>query len=120
MKEIALFESELKVMKIIWELGSMTAKEISTIAKEEIGWNKNTTYTVLKKLIAKHAIEREEPNFVCKALITIEQVRMQETSKLVNKLYSGSAKLFLSSFLEKEDLSKEELEELKSLLDNKM
>lgn len=120
MEEIILFESELKVMKIIWENGSITAKEISLIAKEAIGWNKNTTYTVIKKLIGKNALLRIEPNFLCEALITMEHVRVQETNKLVDKLYSGSAKLLLSSFLEKEALSKDELQELRSLIDKKM
>lgn len=120
MEELILFESELKVMKIIWKYGSITAKEISLIAKESIGWNKNTTYTVIKKLIGKHAIQRVEPNFLCKALITIEHVRVQETNKLIEKLYNGSAKLLLSSFLEKEELSKDELQELRSLIDKKM
>ena len=48
-----LFDSELKVMEIIWEKGAISAKEISLIAADSIGWNKNTTYTVIKKLEAK-------------------------------------------------------------------
>ena len=48
-----LFESESKVMEIIWDRGPVSAKEISLIAADTIGWNKNTTYTVIKKLEAK-------------------------------------------------------------------
>ena len=48
-----LFESEAKVMEIIWVNAPISAKDISLIAAESIGWNKNTTYTVIKKLEAK-------------------------------------------------------------------
>ena len=50
---IKLFDSELKVMDVLWKEGDKTAKQISDILKEEIGWNMNTTYTVIKKCIAK-------------------------------------------------------------------
>ena len=53
-----LFDSELKVMEVLWRLGDQTAKQISGILKEEIGWNVNTTYTVIKKCIAKGAVQR--------------------------------------------------------------
>ncbi len=56
---IKLFDSELKVMGVLWKEGDTTAKQISDILKAEIGWNMNTTYTVIKKCIAKGAIERE-------------------------------------------------------------
>lgn len=50
---IKLFDSELKVMDVLWKEGDKTAKQISDILKEEIGWNMNTTYTVIKKCMAK-------------------------------------------------------------------
>ena len=57
-----LFDSELKVMDVLWRLGDRTAKEISSILGEETGWNVNTTYTVIKKCVAKGAVRRSEPN----------------------------------------------------------
>ena len=64
------FDSELKVMEVLWKRGDLTAKAISDILKDEIGWNMNTTYTIIKKCIAKGAIQRSEPNFLCHALTT--------------------------------------------------
>ncbi len=60
-----IFDSEIKVMEIVWENEPITAKQVSVIAAQTIGWNKNTTYTVIKKLEAKGFIKRDEPNFVC-------------------------------------------------------
>lgn len=79
MEEIKLFDSELKLMELLWSSGPTNAKSLSLLAEETIGWNKNTTYTVLKKLIEKNVIKREEPNFVCIPLITKDQVRVAET-----------------------------------------
>ena len=88
---IKLFDSELKVMDVLWKEGDKTAKQISDILKEEIGWNMNTTYTVIKKCIAKGAIERSEPNFMCHALIAKEVVQEAEAEELIGKLFDGSA-----------------------------
>ena len=62
-----LFDSERKVMEVLWREGDMTAGRLAKILKEEIGWNRNTTYTVIKKCVEKGAIERQEPNFFCKS-----------------------------------------------------
>ena len=45
----------------------------------------NTTYTVIKKCIAKGAIERREPNFLCHALIARDVVQAAETEELLHK-----------------------------------
>ena len=48
-----LTDGEEKVMRVIWREGALAAKEICRIVESSVGWNKNTTYTVLKKLEAK-------------------------------------------------------------------
>lgn len=113
---IKLFDSELKVMEILWNKGDLTAGQLATILKEQIGWNRNTTYTVIKKLIDKRAIERSEPNFFCKAIITKKQVQQHEATALVGKLFGGSAGLFLSAFLGGNSLPDDEIERLKQLI----
>ena len=75
-----LFDSELKVMEIIWEKGSISAKEISLIAADSIGWNKNTTYTVIKKLESKGFIRRDEPGFICTPLVSKEEIQKKPSS----------------------------------------
>lgn len=112
-----IFDSELKVMNIVWEREPITAKEISVIAAEKIGWNKNTTYTVIKKLEAKGFIRRDEPNFVCTSLISRDEVRREETHSLIDKLFGGSKKALFSSLLEDEKLSSDEIAELRKMID---
>ena len=112
-----LFDSEAKVMEILWEKGALSAKEISLIAADSIGWNKNTTYTVIKKLEAKGFIRRDEPGFICTPLVSREQMQKQETESLINKFFGGSKKALFSALIDKEDLTDEQAEELQRLID---
>ena len=114
---IKLFDSELKVMDVLWKHGDMKAKEISDILKEEIGWNMNTTYTVIKKCIAKGAIQRNEPHFSCHALIEKSEVQQAETEELMDKLFDGSPELLFASLLSSKRLSEEQLQRLRSIVD---
>lgn len=118
MDEIKLFDSELKIMEILWREGCVSAKQISIIAAKDIGWNKNTTYTVIKKLIDKKAIARKEPGFVCSPLITRDIVQKDETERLIDKLWGGSKKAFFAAFVD-EHLSDAEISELKSLIEKR-
>ena len=114
-----LFESEAKVMEIIWAKAPISAKDISLIAAETIGWNKNTTYTVNKKLEAKGFIKREDPGFICTPLISQNQMQKVEVTSLVKKVFGGSRKALFSALLEDEPLSDEEIDELRKLIDNR-
>ncbi|HBA68409.1 MAG TPA: BlaI family transcriptional regulator [Lachnospiraceae bacterium] len=113
---IKLFDSELKIMEVLWEEGDLPAGQIAKILKEEIGWNRNTTYTVIKKCVEKGAVKREEPNFMCSALTTREQVQNYETQELIGKMFGGSKEKFFAAFLDEKKLSKEEIENLKQMV----
>lgn len=114
--EIKLFDSELKVMEVLWKRGDLTAGEISKILKAEIGWNRNTTYTVIKKCIEKGSIERIEPKFICKALISKEDVQTYETAELIDRMFDGSKKQFFAALLSEKTLTHDELQQLKDLV----
>ena len=113
---VKLFDSELKVMDVLWKEGDMTAKQISDILKATTGWNMNTTYTVIKKCIAKGAIERREPNFLCHALIPREVVQAAETEELLHKLFDSSPDLLFASLLGHQKLSKAQTDNLRRMV----
>ena len=116
---VKIFDSELKVLEVLWKEGERTAGQLAVILKERVDWNRNTTYTVIGKLIDKGAIERFGENFSCKAIITKKEVQQYETQELINKLFDGSTENFLSAFLSDSSHSaqlKEEVERLKQLV----
>lgn len=112
-----LFDSELKVMDVLWREGDLPAKAIAKTLTEEIGWNVNTTYTLIKRCIAKGAIERSEPGFMCRALVSKEQVQQEETQELIDKVFDGSADKLFASLLGGRRISREQLEQLRSMID---
>lgn len=115
--EIKLNNSELKIMQILWERAALSAKEVSVEAGERYGWNKNTTYTILKSLLEKEHIRRDEPNFVCVPLLAIDAVRQSETRGLIDRLFGGSPGAFLSTFFESESISETQMEEIRKIID---
>lgn len=115
---IKLFDSELKVMETLWTEGDLTAGQISKILKDEIGWNRNTTYTVIKKCIEKGAIERIEPKFICHANISREDIQAYETQELIEKMFDGSKKQFFAALLSEKTLKPNEVKQLKELINN--
>lgn len=118
MKEIRLHEGELNVMELLWSNKALAAKDISKIIKEYIGWEKNTTYTVIKRLIEKGAVTREDPGFICRANISKKKVQEIETQALIDKLYNGSLSNFISEYLVDQKFSDNDLMNLKFLLIN--
>ena len=115
--DIKLFDSELMVMDVLWREGDTTAKRIAAVLNEEVGWNVNTTYTLIKRCIKKGAIERTEPNFMCHALIPKEEVQEAETDELINKIYDGSADKLFAALLGRKKLSREQIDKLKKMVD---
>ena len=63
-KEIRLHEGELNVMELLWSNKVLAAKDISKIIKEYIGWEKNTTYTYIKRLIKAQLLARIQVFYV--------------------------------------------------------
>ena len=114
--EIRLHEGELNVMELLWSNKELAAKDISKIIKEFIGWEKNTTYTVIKRLIDKGAIERIDPGFICKAIISKRNVQNIETDALLNKLFNSSLNTFFVEYLANKKLSSAELFELERIV----
>ena len=79
--DIKLFDSELKVMDVLWKEGDRPAKEIAKSLTQSLGWNVNTTYTLIKRCMKKGAIQRTDPGFLCHALIPKEAVQEAETAR---------------------------------------
>lgn len=111
-----LFESERKVMEVLWREGSITAGEIAKILNLDIGWNRNTTYTVINKCIRKGYISRGEKKFLCTPVISLKQTRHDELDDLMKKYFDNSPLKLFNLLTEKAD--KQELKKMKKILKN--
>ncbi len=115
MDSIKVFDAEYRFMNIVWEHSPVTGSDLVKYANEELGWKKSTTYTVIRRLCERGVIKNE--NSVVTAIVDREQVMYTETEEHINKVYSGSLKLFFTTFLEKEKLNKDEINELKKIVE---
>lgn len=115
--EPKLVDSELKVMNALWDEGASTAKHLSDIMNQKYGWNINTTYTIIKRCIKKGAIERIEPNFLCRPIVSREKIQEESAGEFLDKLFNGSVDKLFSALVGGKKLSKEEIENLKRMID---
>lgn len=119
MSEIRLHDGELNIMELLWSNKELAAKDIAKIIKEYIGWEKNTTYTVIKRLIDKGAVTRNDPGFLCSAAISKKEVQDIETKHLLSSLFNGSIYNFITEYLKYQKLSNLELLELQRIINLK-
>ena len=115
--EDRIYDSELRVLELLWRGGTLSAREIAAQAAEEVGWSKTTTYTVLKKCVEKGLVERSEPGFRCRALVSRQEVQRRETRELIDRMYGGSSDRLVASLLDGKTLSREEVDRLRRLVE---
>ncbi|HEX3028303.1 MAG TPA: BlaI/MecI/CopY family transcriptional regulator [Clostridia bacterium] len=115
MERVKIFDAEYRFMNIVWEHSPVSGMELVKLAYEELGWKKSTTYTVIRRLCERGAIKNE--NSIVYAQVHREQVMREETEEHIDKVYEGSLKLFFTTFLQKEKLNKDEVEELKKIVE---
>lgn len=109
--------SDLKVLEVLWKEGDLEAKKIAKILQEKADWSRTTTYTIINRAIKKGLISKEEPQFLCHALVTEEYVKNLKTDELIEEIYKGSADLLVASILDRNKLSAKEINELKKMID---
>jgi predicted transcriptional regulator len=104
-------------MELLWSNNNLPAKDMAKIIKDYIGWEKNTTYTVIKRLIDKGAVKRTDPGFICEALITKKDVQKIETEALIDKVFDGKLEVFLNEYLMNLDMNAEQTRIIRKILD---
>ena len=83
--------------------------------REEMGWKKSTTYTVLKKLCEKGIFQNK--NAVVTSLLSKDQYYSKQSIRFVEDNFGGSLPKFLTAFISGRKLSKKQAEEIKRLID---
>ena len=107
--------SEFRLMELIWRDQPIKSGELAAKALRELGWKKSTVYTVVKKLTLKGAIRSE--NSIISPCLSRDEIMDERSEEMILSGYSGSLPMFLTAFLRREKLTKEEAAELKKLID---
>lgn len=115
MEELLLCDSEYRMMNVIWDNAPVESGKLVKLCEAELDWKKSTTYTILRKLVAKGLVVNEDT--VVKVLIPRERVQRYESERIVQKSFGGSLPAFISSFLGNGGISKTEADELIQLIE---
>ena len=117
-QHINLTDAEWNVMECLWEKSPRTGRETIEYLKERMGWSRSTTLTLLRRMEEKGAVGSELSGEVKQfiPLISREQAAIQETEDFLGRVYKGSLGMMPSSFTKKQTLSKNEIDELYSIL----
>lgn len=116
-----LTDAEWKVMTVLWEYAPRTMMEITNALKEETGWTKYTVMSFLKRMEEKGAVHFEEGG---RAKLYFpdwkrEEAAIQETKDFLDKVFHGKAGLMINAMVQQKALSKQEIEELYEILEDK-
>ena len=120
-RNITIGEAELEIMKVIWASDKpLNTLEISE-AVEERGWKRTTISTFLTRLVEKGALtsEKSGKQYYYSAVISREEYRKSQTGNLIKSLFGGSVKAFAASLFESDELTENDINELKSIIGNK-
>ncbi len=107
-------------MDLLWSEGSLKATELVKLLNDSTGWNRNTTYTVIKKCIDKNLVKRTDPGYICSALVSRKQIQRQDTEALLERSFDGSFLKMFTTLIGIKPLSRFEVKEIKRIVRTKL
>ena len=111
-----IFESEYRFCLILWEHEPVSSGRLVELAKESLGWSKATTYTVIRRLSQRGVLKNE--NTIVTSLVSKEEAQGSRLQEMVEETFEGSMPAFIAAFSKSKRLKKEEVEQLRQLIDS--
>jgi predicted transcriptional regulator len=120
-REKLLTNLELKLMKVVWQKGKATVREVKNALPRRKPLAYSTVLTVMRILERKGFLRHDtvERTYLYYPIVTREEVIRSTLRDLTDRLFNGSAELLMVNILEKEKLGLEELQRLKELISAK-
>lgn len=118
--KLQVSESELEVLKVIWDKEISTSKEIVEILLKTTKWKVKTIQTLITRLVEKGVVNVDKANkkaYIYSPNVTEKEYKKFANESFVNKLYNGSLNLMISTFIKENKLSKNDIDDLRNLLE---
>ncbi|WP_372723141.1 BlaI/MecI/CopY family transcriptional regulator [Novipirellula sp.] len=109
---------QLLIMQVLWEHGGATAREITDRINESEPIAHSTVQTLLRGLEEKKAVDHriEGRTFTFFPLIQEADFKQSATQDLLSRVFRGSVEALVAHLLQSEDVSSEELADLRKLI----
>lgn len=115
-------DAEWEVMKIIWKNPKTTSAFIIKSLSSEQMWKPATIKSLISRLLNKEVIgyEKDGKEYLYYALIREEEYIKAESTSFLKRVFGGSFNSMILNFVKSEDISKEEIDELREILNEKI
>jgi BlaI family penicillinase repressor len=119
MKQMRMGRMQFRIMKVLWERGSASAREITEALSRERAVAHSTVQTLLRKLESKGAVRHEvaERTFQFQPAVDSQSVTRAATHDLIERVFGGSAAGLVAHLLKEERIPAKELETIRNLID---
>lgn len=116
MKDTKISDAELEILETLWAAGeALNANEIRARLNEKKDWERTTVLTLIRRLLDKGVIAQEKRGvYYYSPLVAREDYVKGETKSFLNKFFKGNAKNLAAALIEDENLSREDVEELRN------
>ena len=111
-----IFESEYRFCLILWDNEPINSTRLVELCKEQLGWSKATTYTVIRRLSERGVIQNEKT--IVSSLISKEEAQRSRLEEMVEETFQGSMPAFIAAFSRTKRLTKNEVDQLQALIDS--
>jgi BlaI family penicillinase repressor len=114
-------DAEWQVMQVLWKESPLTVNEIVEILSKQSSWKRETIRTLINRLTKKKAISFRVKGrrYHYYPLLSEEECVKADANSFLTRAGTRIVKPILTAFIEKEQLSDEEVEEIQRILDKK-
>lgn len=111
-----IFESEYRFCLLLWENEPVNSTRLVALCRDQLGWSKATTYTVIRRLAERGVVRNE--NAIVTSLISKEEAQKARLEEMMEETFEGSIPAFLAAFSKSKKLKKSEVEQLQAMIDS--
>ncbi len=105
-----------RLLDLVWSSEPIPSPQLCKLAKERLGWQRTTTYTVIKRLCNKGCLQNEAT--IVSSLVKREAVQQADGQEVLQRSFGGSLPNFLAAFLKAGSVSDQEAAEIEQLLED--
>jgi BlaI family transcriptional regulator, penicillinase repressor len=112
-------EAEWTVMRVFWQLGEASLGDVVRALEDQLEWKPRTVQSLMRRLVEKGALisESQGRDFRYRPAFTQDECQLDEGRSFLQRVFEGRLTPFVAAMVEKQEVSKDELRELRALLD---
>lgn len=112
-------EAEWTVMRVFWELGEASLGDVVRALEDKLHWKPRTVQSLMRRLVEKGALvsESQGRDFRYRPAVAQDECQLDEGKTFLQRVFDGRLTPFVAAMVEKEEISQDEIRELRALLD---